>query len=536
MKRHQAISITALAGLLMTSLPAPLVVAQATASSVRLAASRGQVEFLNGGGRWERLRGPVMAAEGTAIRTAPGSEMVATFADGSSMTLGEDSAMRFTRLRANGAGGEVGVRMLGQITANMSPSAMANTVTTFDTPVARATLNRAFATARAVRDEVAGSLAVVRLQTPTARAVRMAVAEGVATLQPVYNVEGLVTAIDPAHATFIMVDNRTGRARRVAVGANTLLAAHDPGAAQAHRSPQDVVGLLGVNTPVIVYGQPVTSEGPADMGDGSAVNAEVIFPGTADRLSPELFVTENGTNLLPAVQTVGAGLAVLAGHTGWLVAGDLLVNVVPGLALEPMAGHMVAPGVGGAAAMTSGSIVIGGIVVATIIGVAVINGNHGNSSNTFPVVFVPTPTTATVNVNVTRVNHSLARRSVARVAATDPAQTATLAASPVGSVGLGGAAFRGSATGASFVATPDGAVVARFPLNRRLQLHLAAMQPASDTFTTGLQMEFGLDYSLNPTHSIGVAVQNLNYNVVDAFGNASSLSNTMPELRYSVKY
>lgn len=534
MKHQKSMTMVALSAMLLAACPPQMVLAQpapnsavAAVGSIRLAATRGQVEFLNGSGRWERLRGPLTAAVGTAVRTAPGAEAVVTYADGSSVTLGETSAMRFTKLAMSGNGADVRIKMLGQMAASISPAGVSNNVLELDTPVGRATINKAFATARAVRQEVASTLTTLRLETPTGRAVRMAVSQGAATLQAFFNVTGVVTSTDPASGTFTITENGTGRARRVAVGAVTVLAHQNNVTAHASRSPQSIVASLAQHQQVIVYGDAPNVEGPGgDMvaqADGGVLQAAVIFPQGSDYISAEDYLQT------PDLIALGTGVAAEAGHTLILEAGSLLPTLSVGALLTGISTEIdpqafvggVGYGVG-----TPGPVLLG-IAILTAGGIIVQGNNTGHASNTNTI----TPTTGTLAVTVLR------GTTRGRVLARTPM------AAPLTSLGsqiLGNPSFRGTSTGASLVVGGDSnanpTAVGLFRLGPRLQMHVGATVSYNDMYANMTEVDCGLDYKLDANHSLGAGVRSDSYNLLDPTGFNTSNSFSTTELRYTIRY
>ncbi|HEY4002640.1 MAG TPA: FecR domain-containing protein [Candidatus Xenobia bacterium] len=535
MKHTQGIALLALTGLLATALPAPVVTAQVAATaSVRLSATRGTAEVL-ANGRWQRLKAPVTAAEGTAVRTAPGAELVATFADGSTVTLGEASTLAFTRLRPSGDHGEVGVRLLGQMTASLSPQTVQSTLVNVDMPVARATMNRAFAVAHAVREQFTGTLVTCRFQTPTARAVRMAVTEGAAVITPFYNIQGKVADVDAAHGTFTVVENGTGRARRVVVGATTLLA-HSSTPKPVAETPQQMVSALTAGGSVIVYGNALAAEGPAE---GETVAANIIFPEGKDFISPELFVTTGGG---AAISGAGPGVGVTAGQTAGVAAGTTAPAVESGIHLASTVSRAVAPGVGGGAAAGAATLPI--LAGAVVVGVAAVVVSNNNNHHSNPM----TPSTGTLlvtvnlgqqngnlNVNISRAHHGAVRRNVAARAITSSEPAAAIAAAPLAGSIMAGSSFRGGAS-LTVMRGDTPALVATLPLGRRLQFHAGATMTQSNMFNAITEVDLGVDYRLTARQAIGLGWQDARYYMVDALGNAGVVSTSSSQVRYSVKF
>ncbi|MHB2015683.1 MAG: FecR family protein [Candidatus Xenobia bacterium] len=478
-------------------------------ASVRLTATRGRVEMMSPSGQWVRLTGTTTAQVGTAVRTAEGAEMTATFPDGSAITMTGGSGMRFTELAQN----RTGLKVIGDATASLSPGLLASTTVAVDMPVGRATLNRDFAVGHAVRAEAASSLASVHLQTPTARAVRVAVLEGACTVQGLYNVAGTVMDRDAAAGTFTLRDEKTGQPHRVTVGASTLLAAADLPDARANSNPQMVIQALAQHEHLIVYGNPVGAEGPVAQATGG-VNATVIYPDNAQYLNGDAWLQT------PQAPTSGPGLAGTKGYTLEITAGALVPLLFSGVALSSSLTSQVAAGAAGGA-VGVGTVLAG--VAAVTAGAVVASNNRSNTIAAAPVLISSSSgATGSINLTVQRPG----RRHAAL--ATAPLLTANPGA------GLAGI-FAGTANPFS-VSTQDSAVSAMWRLSPRMKARFTANFNGNSTMSGLADYDIGVDYLIDSYHAIGAGWQAMTLSLVDPFGNLSSQTQSGPELHFMLRY
>ncbi|MHB2015653.1 MAG: FecR family protein [Candidatus Xenobia bacterium] len=517
---------------------APALFAQqgAAVASMRLSATRGKVEMLAPNGKWEPLTGTTEAQVGTAVRTAKGAELTATFQDGSTLTLAEDSAMKFTELSLAGQG-HVTVKAVGQVAATLSPAELQQNVVAIDMPIGRAVLNQQFAVGHAVRAEAANSVAHATLQTPNARAVEMAIVEGAGSMQAFYNITGTIASIDPASQSFML--NTQQGSTRVVVGAHTVLAAKDEKTAVSVHTPEAILSHLAVNQQIIAYGLPAGAEGPGPAS--GTLQASILYPQDATAMDGLAYLDT------PTPPTAGQVVTATKGHTLRLTAGALLPVLISGLALSSMgAAHVAVSGAAAAsgavatAAVASGTLIAAGVVAAAA---AVAVSNKGAAPPPPPALPVSSGGTGSVAVNL---QHPRGHAALTFGAAPQNALAATIAGSPLlSATSLGtlsmGAAWKSRPTlGVQLLAPEDpwasqSALLGTWPLGPRVRLHMAASVGATSELVQA-EADLGIDYQVSTSHVLGLGWQHQAYNLTDAFGNVTSVSVDGPQLRYSVRY
>ncbi|HEY3999782.1 MAG TPA: hypothetical protein VGO93_12990, partial [Candidatus Xenobia bacterium] len=155
---------------------------QLAVGTAKLSATRGVVEVQSADGHWEKVQGSVLLQPGHAVRTAANAEAVATFQDGSTVRLADNSAIKIEQLAQAADGQHLSMKVLGDVAATWSPNRVGAGTIDMEFPMGHATINHNFAIGRAVRPEIASGEAQVRVVTVTGGDVRLAVNQGAATM------------------------------------------------------------------------------------------------------------------------------------------------------------------------------------------------------------------------------------------------------------------------------------------------------------------------------------------------------------------
>jgi hypothetical protein len=219
--------------------------------------------------------------------------------------------------------------------------------------------------------------------------------------------------------------------------------------------------------------------------------------------------------------------------------------VAAGIVLDDFISSQVSPGTGGFGAGHAfgggGGIGVGGVLIGVGVivtaGIIASNNNHGTTTSE-PIISSSSSNTGNLVVTVDRAVR--ARTGATRNNATTLGSTSVASAASFGSAILGSSPFRGSLSGPTLaVGADDGvnpSIVGRLPLGHNLQLHLGALYNRSDMFNNMTEVDLGIDYFLDSTHSLGAGLRSQTFNALDPLGTSTSTSSTTPELRYTVRY
>jgi len=354
----------------------------------------GRVQMLSGND-WKDITpgNPVAFASGTAYRTGRNSQMTVLLDNGSTLTLGEVSAVHVIENSIN----RLDLKAIGRVTLALSNAYGTSHAVQMDFPIGRVVLNPA---------EANGQPFNIVANQIDARDLRVAVGSGAATVFSFVNATGVVEAgtNQAVSGNYFFLRQNNGRLVKVLISQNTQIARPTYAESRQVLSVEEMGRHLNLGQEVTVYGnatglstasRQVASTNMVGLDSGPAVViAQTIFPPDGLYILGENFI------MTGPLETVGTGVTATSGNVVGLSVGRNVASVVPGGDASPTYCEVW---LGGGAVVGAGILpwLLGAGLLAGII--AALSGDHDNNGFTGgggggP--FGPVPT-ATVTVTPT---------------------------------------------------------------------------------------------------------------------------------------